>query len=118
MKILVCGGRDYYDENKIMEVLTDVIGLEKNVLVIHGACKTGTDSIVQKFCDSYLVTTKPYPANWEKFGRRAGPIRNQQMLDDNPDIDVFIAFPGGAGTKDMVKKAMQSKIPRINICEW
>jgi hypothetical protein len=45
-----------------------------------------------------------FPANWKVYGRAAGPIRNMKMLlEGKPDL--VVAFPGGIGTADMVKKA-------------
>ena len=50
-----------------------------------------------------------YPANWKKHGRAAGPIRNKQMLEEaKPDL--VIAFPGGAGTANMVKQAREAGV--------
>jgi hypothetical protein len=51
-------------------------------------------------------------ANWDKYGKAAGGIRNQQMLDEN-EIDTAVAFPGGTGTKDMIKKARKAGICTI-----
>lgn len=49
-----------------------------------------------------------FPADWERNGRAAGPIRNRQMLDGKPDL--VIAFPGGKGTADMVAEAKRRGI--------
>ena len=48
------------------------------------------------------------PADWTKHGKAAGPIRNQKMLDECPDL--VVAFPGGKGTADMVRRAMKAGI--------
>ena len=45
-----------------------------------------------------------YPAQWDVYGRRAGPIRNQEMIDEGKP-DGVVAFPGGKGTADMVRRA-------------
>ena len=50
------------------------------------------------------VSYAPNPARWAELGRRAGPIRNQEMLDLWVP-DGVVAFPGGAGTADMVARA-------------
>jgi hypothetical protein len=50
------------------------------------------------------VAYKEYKANWHKFKKAAGPLRNQQMLDEEfEDLDNFVcfAFPGDRGTEDM-----------------
>jgi acyl-CoA synthetase (NDP forming) len=51
-----------------------------------------------------------FPANWKKHGKSAGPIRNQLMLDvGKPDL--VIAFPGGSGTADMIRRARKAGVP-------
>lgn len=54
------------------------------------------------------ITVEPHPADWKRHGRAAGPIRNQKMLEEKPEM--VVAFPGGKGTADMVKKAGQAGI--------
>lgn len=53
---------------------------------------------------------KPYPAEWSRHGRYVGPLRNDFMLKDNPDIELVIAFPGGRATEDMIRKALRASI--------
>jgi hypothetical protein len=50
-----------------------------------------------------------YKAEWDKHGRAAGPIRNQQMLDDGKP-DLVLAFAGGRGTDDMCRRAREAGI--------
>jgi len=48
-------------------------------------------------------------ANWAELGRKAGPIRNQQMLDEGKP-NLVVAFPGGRGTADIVRRARAAGI--------
>ena len=45
-----------------------------------------------------------YPADWKKYGKSAGPLRNQRMIDEGKP-DLVVAFPGGVGTADMISRA-------------
>ena len=45
-----------------------------------------------------------FPAEWDKYGVSAGPIRNQKMIDEGKP-DLVFAFPGGRGTTDMIRRA-------------
>jgi hypothetical protein len=48
-------------------------------------------------------------ADWNTHGRAAGPIRNQRMLDEvKPEL--VVAFPGGRGTADMVRRAREAGV--------
>lgn len=71
----------------------------------------GADRASKEFVETCILEdgprymqVKPYPADWKRHGKSAGPIRNQLMLyETQPHI--VVAFPGGRGTADMVRKA-------------
>lgn len=122
MKILVCGGRD--PDLEIIEMvfpfLDYVHSMNTITELVHGAAK-GIDSLADAWAKDRGVTRLPYPADWNKHGRAAGPIRNSLMLSDNPDIDLVIAFKGNKGTSDMIKKSRKKGIEIIDsrgIEEW
>jgi hypothetical protein len=110
MKVLICGDR-YWDDFETM--LNRMRKLPSNTIIVNGDAK-GADQM--STCIAYQLgkmKVKRYPANWKKWGRAAGPLRNQEMLDDNLDICLVLAFhkdiDKSRGTKDMVRRA--SKIP-------
>ena len=58
-----------------------------------------------------------FPAEWDKYGKAAGVLRNQQMLDEGyPDLVVYFHkdLENSKGTKDMVTRAVDNKIKTIN----
>jgi hypothetical protein len=106
MKILITGDRNWTDVEVIRSALVD-IEFKPGDALVHGAAR-GADSIAASIAQEMNGNVLPFPANWEKYGRAAGAIRNQQMLDENPDIDVVLAFhpdiKQSKGTKDMVTR--------------
>lgn len=100
--ILVCGGRDFRNYRFVCRTLDPF----KPYLsyVVHGDAR-GADSLAKQWCQLNGIKDKPYPANWKRYRLAAGPIRNQQMLDEEPDIDLVIAFRGEVGTCDMCERA-------------
>jgi len=112
MILLVCGGRDYKDRNLVWRVLDSFLF---DVLV-HGACNSGADFFASMWARNRgHKKVKEYPADWEKHGNAAGPIRNQFMLEDaKPNF--VIAFPGGKGTANMVALAT-GKVPVLKV-DW
>jgi hypothetical protein len=101
MKILVCGGRDFADEGMVRAVLGRL--LRPGDVVVHGAAR-GADSLAGKVAHEMGNEVRAYPANWRAHGRAGGAIRNAEMLDlERPEV--VVAFPGGAGTRDMIGKA-------------
>jgi hypothetical protein len=76
--------------------------------IIHGGAR-GADSMAGEFANETGIEEIVFPADWKMYGRRAGPIRNQQMLDEGKP-DLVVAFPGGRGTADMVGRARTAGI--------
>lgn len=107
-RVLVCGGRDFDDASAVSMALKDYKPVPWNAdsehIIIHGGCPTGADALADRWCDAFGVRKRIYPANWTKYGKAAGPIRNQRMLDEGKP-DLVIALPGGRGTADMVRRA-------------
>jgi hypothetical protein len=108
MKVLVCGGRNYSDYGKIYDILDEIHEHEPITKVIHGTA-SGADDCGKTWANSRGIKEDPYPPDWKKYGLAAGPIRNQQMIDEGQP-DLVIAFPGGKGTKDMITKAEKAGI--------
>ncbi len=102
MKVLVTGGRSFSNRSLLNEVLFEIHNDSPISLLIHGAAK-GADALADAWALDHGVETCPCPPDWRRFGKGAGVIRNAQMLDFGPDI--LIAFAGGRGTADMVRKA-------------
>jgi hypothetical protein len=113
MRVLVCGGRDFKDEALLRSVLARHHAKTPFIEVIHGAYR-GADTLADIWARSNGVQPRPFPADWIKYGYRAGPIRNQKMLDQaKPDL--VIAFPGGDGTADMVRRALAAGVEVLEV---
>ncbi len=114
--VLVTGGRDYalYGEFKhTMDIIHAANGFG---IVMHGDAK-GADTLAGRWCKATKLQEIKVPANWAGHGLSAGPRRNQFMLDLlRPDV--VVAFPGGRGTANMMKKALDAKIFVIDAEEF
>lgn len=109
MRIIVTGGRDYrgYDNyRRVLDVLTEYV--DRYPTIIEGGA-TGADALAQRAALHMRYASETYSADWSGLGKVAGVIRNQKMIDLGADL--VIAFPGGRGTADMVRKAHVAGIP-------
>lgn len=130
-RVLICGGVDYDKYYTLSHALhffcrkTDSMRWEvfrswgrndrikvPNILIIHGAA-IGADSLADIWARENKCPVESYPAEWDKYGKKAGYIRNQQMIDEGYP-DVVIAFPGGKGTAMMKRLARKSGIPVLS----
>jgi YspA, cpYpsA-related SLOG family len=108
MKVIVCGGRNFRDWAMLKEALDTLNATTSFDCVITGAAP-GADTLADTWARSKGIRVERYYALWKTYGKAAGPIRNQKMLDDeHPDL--VVAFPGGVGTADMVCKATAANI--------
>lgn len=112
VRVLVCGGRDFQYKGLVRRVLIQSGATE----VIHGGCRTGADKLADEVAREMGVPVTVYAAMWQVYGRRAGPMRNQLMLDQGKP-DLVIAFPGGTGTADMVRRARKTGVRVIEVKE-
>ena len=105
--VIVCGGRDYTNRTRLIKVLDDLFEA-RDVLVSGGA--EGADRLGEEWAWSRERPFIVVPARWKEHGKKAGPIRNKQMLLMwRPRL--VIAFPGGKGTGNMVKQAKEFFLP-------
>ncbi len=109
MRVLVCGGRDYSDAETVRQSLDMV----RATTIITGGAR-GADELGLKEASRRGTASMVFCADWQKHGKVAGPIRNQQMLDEGKP-DLVMAFPGGRGTADMVRRAKNAGVPVMEI---
>jgi hypothetical protein len=93
MRILVCGGRKFADYTLLRRTLDALCGvlcpppdqigtwLPPGTVLIHRR-STRADSLADRWATVKYVKTEVFDADWDRFGRRAGPLRNQRMLDE------------------------------------
>ncbi len=105
--VIVCGGRDYANRDSVFTVLDSIHNCTRIDLLIHGGAK-GADTLAGDWAHSRSVRLIVFAADWHKHGRAAGPMRNQKMAETGANL--LVAFSGGAGTADMVRKATAAGI--------
>ena len=108
MKIIVTGSRDYRDSDYLIEVLSRW----QPRFISVGDCPTGADCYANGFIRSRGIASRVYKADWKRFGKSAGPIRNQEMVDEGADMVLaFFQRPDSKGTLNCVKLAEAAGIP-------
>jgi hypothetical protein len=111
MRILVCGGRDFNDSALLSKVLSQ--HSNKDSVIIQGEAQ-GADYLARVWAVQNNLPFESYLANWKKYGKRAGYIRNVQMLNEGKP-NLVIAFPGGKGTQMMINLAEAAGVPVVKV---
>ncbi len=113
MRLLVTGSRDWVDYLLVLRELTLLHRAWGLDVVIHGKCR-GADRLAGRAAKELGIPVLEFPAKWDEHGKAAGPIRNQQMLDEgHPDYILALHdhFDESKGTKDMVERGQCAKLP-------
>lgn len=113
LRLLVCGDRDWEDDEFIRMILTN--NWKRIKVIIQGECR-GADLFAKQWGEDILGKKYVFGfrAKWLVYGKAAGPIRNQQMIDEGkPDFVLAFHdnFAASKGTVDMIKKAKKAHIP-------
>jgi len=111
MRILICGDRNWTNPTPIYRILNN---LDKKDIIIHGACR-GADLLAGLIAKELGFIVEEYPAQWGKYGKAAGPLRNREML--NSGANLVIAFhediKKSRGTINTIRQAQELNIPVI-----
>jgi hypothetical protein len=101
-KVIVAGSRDFNDYALLCSVLDELFP-KRNIEIVSGNAR-GTDRLGERYAEDRWLNCMKFPANWAKYGKGAGLIRNQEMAEY---ADVLVAFwdYSSTGTKDMITRA-------------
>lgn len=109
MKVIVTGGRNFNDKEKVFRVLS----LIRPSYVIQGGA-SGADTLAMQWASENNVAFETYHADWSQYGKSAGPRRNLKMLTENESA-LVIAFEGGAGTENCIMNALLKKMVVLEV---
>lgn len=120
-KVIIAGGRNFADYDLVESKLDFILLNKTNIEIVSGACNTGVhtftrpdgtkvygaDGLGEKYANLHGHAVKPFPANWEAFGKSAGPVRNKEMAQYVGQEGGCVCFWDGKsrGTGNMIKNA-------------
>ena len=110
MRVIIAGGRNFDDYEKVRTTLNDIINDKKMIIteILSGHAK-GADSLGEHYAETNDIKLAMYPADWDLHGKSAGHIRNDAM---SKDADMLIAFWDGKskGTANMINRALKREL--------
>ena len=116
-RVLVCGGRDFGRRDYVANALLELEAKTGPWSVLIQGYGGDVDSEAEIYATGrFYMKGLGFRADWHKYGKAAGPIRNQRMIDEGRP-DLVIAFPGGRGTADMVRRALLAGVRVIEVAE-
>ena len=115
LRILVCGGRHFSDYALLEKTINGVIAESgcKDIEIVSGHC-VGADRLGELYAEKHNVQVKIFPAEWKKYGKRAGSMRNKQMIDYISGFKnkIVVAFVSAKtkGTRNTISLAKRANI--------
>lgn len=108
-RILITGSRTWDDINAVRDALTtELVGADDPITIVHGACPRGADDIADWIAQMAYFDIERHPADWDKLGKRAGFVRNAEMVALGADVCLAFIRDGSKGathTADLAEKA-------------
>jgi len=112
-RLLITGYRHWTDQETIRIALTaarTILG--DHTTLVQGNCPNGgADLIAKTFWNLWQLPVESHPADFNKLGRRAGPLRNQHMVDLGATLCLAFQHTKSRGTKDCIRRATLAGIP-------
>jgi len=118
MRVLICGDRDWTEKYPIYLTVEALYKKHGDNLVIINGLARGADSIADEIARKFLPDENVlgFPADWTKYKKAAGPIRNKQMLiEGQPDLVISFHqnIEESKGTKNMVEQSRKASVPVV-----
>lgn len=104
-KLIVAGSRTFSDYDRMAADLDRLlINKKPYVIICTGACPRGADALAARYARERGLELREFPANWDRWRKNAGPIRNRQLADYG---DALVAYWDGRsrGTASMIHEA-------------
>lgn len=101
MRVIIAGSRSYTDYSVLCQAITES-GFDITTIISGGA--TGVDALGEKYAMEHNIPLERFPAEWTKYGKAAGPMRNRTMAQ-SADALIALKTPNSLGTADMIRQA-------------
>lgn len=120
-RVLVTGARDWQAEQTVWDALAEVLRRLKPgeaLTVVHGDCPNGADRFASRWCrlpdspdEHATVVEERHPADWNRLGKKAGMVRNAEMVKLGADVCLAFLTPASVGGKACAEMAEKAGIP-------
>ncbi len=115
MRVIIAGGRDFTDKSLLYSKCDLILANQQNIEIVSGGAK-GADTLGEQYATDRGYPLTRYNADWDKYKKAAGPIRNKLM---NENADALIAFFNlkSKGTRNMIEEASKRNL-KVRIIKY
>jgi hypothetical protein len=110
-RLLITGSRSWTDGATIATAIVEAKQKHEDLLIVNGGCPRGADQIAQYVARLWKIPTEIHPADWKTHRRRAGMIRNAEMVRLGADECLAFIRGDSAGASACAAMAKAAGIP-------
>ena len=116
-RVLVTGSRTWRDRAAVTDALDGLLAEHGALTVVHGACPTGADAMAHKWALNgrmilrTAAVSEPHPPDWQRHGKRAGVVRNAEMVALGADVCLAFIRDSSPGASNCALLARRAGIP-------
>ena len=110
MIVGIVGYRNFHNYESFKSNVNDWVKNNSEITLIVSGAAPGADTLAAKYADEYGIDIVVYSADWKKFGKKAGPLRNTLIVDKSEHLIAFLSKKS-RGTLDTINKAKVKRIP-------
>lgn len=114
-RVLVTGSRTWTDLSVIVAALDGLLIEHPDMVLVHGKCPKGVDLMADAWAARRGVPVEGHPADWGAYGKRAGFLRNQAMVDTGPQMCLAFIMDGSRGATHCANAARTAGIPTVRL---
>lgn len=107
MKVIIAGTRTVRDYSLVVQA---VERSGYNITEVVSGCATGVDQLGEQWARANNIPVKEMPADWNRYGNSAGPMRNRQMAE-YADAAIVIWDGESRGSRNMIENMIRRKKP-------
>lgn len=109
-RVLITGSRGWSDVEMMARVLREVLMEIGPYTLVHGDAR-GADTYGYQIAEFMGLPSEAHPAQWESLGKRAGFVRNAEMVDLGADLCLAFIKNESKGATMCADLAEQAGIP-------
>lgn len=114
-RVLVTGSRTWIRWKIIWDALDNMLAEHPDMTLVHGHCFRGADKLADIWAMRRRVPAEHHPADWQTHGRRAGILRNLEMVATRPDVCLAFIRDNSPGATHCANAAREAGIPTVYI---
>lgn len=105
-RVIIAGSSSFDDYSRLQAVCDNLLANKRqshSIVIISGTAR-GADTLGEQYAHERGYALRRFPADWQQYGKAAGPIRNRQMAEN---ADGLICFWNGhsPGARNMIRTA-------------